>query len=695
MPPVTLVLPPLTQLNTPYPSTAYLTHFLRGRGVAAEQLDLGIELVDALFCREGLARVFDALGQIDALPEEAWRALALADRHLHAVDPVMAFLRGADSGLALLLLHSPLIPQGPATGRFDAAPFGPMGTADAARHLATLYLQDLVSLVQVLDPGFGLARYQHHLAIGAASYDPLHQRLQQTTLVDAALDALTDARLPDVAGRVVGLSVPFPGNLYGALRIGRRLKARGATVLMGGGYVNTELREVDEPRLWACVDGLTYDDGEGPLLAWLEYLDGGPDQRHRTRTAEGPIERAAVPQPFTVAGTYDGLPLDRYLQLVDTLNPAHRLWADGRWNKITLAHGCYWRKCSFCDVHLDYVGGYHTTSVGRIVDEMERLVVETGQRGFHFVDEAAPPKVLVGVARELLARGLAITWWGNIRFEKAFTPDVCRLLAASGLVMVTGGLEVACDRLLERIRKGVTVEQVVRAAHAFEEAGVRVHAYLMYGFPTQTDQESIDAMEVVRQLFSEKVLSSAFWHRFVLTRHAPIFRDLEAFGVTLPPEAEGPRFAANDLPHLDPQGGDHDAFDAVLPRALRAWMQGDGVERPVTSWFDVPMPPSTMAPDRVRAALIDGVEGGGSRLLWLGGTPLETDDGVHLHTADGVVVVPVTGDVAEWLCEVLEAAVPGSDGLRLHDAVDVFPGAWKAFEGWWSELRRVGLLCLP
>jgi len=137
------------------------------------------------------------------------------------------------------------------------------------------------------------------------------------------------------------------------------------------------------------------------------------------------------------------LDLSRYLQLIDTLNPAHRLWADGRWNKITLAHGCYWRKCSFCDVKLDYIQHYETAAVTRLVDEMERLIAQTGHRGFHFVDEAAPPKVLRELALELLRRNLGVTLWGNIRFEKTFTPDLCRLLSAAGLVAVTGGLEVA------------------------------------------------------------------------------------------------------------------------------------------------------------------------------------------------------------------------------------------------------------
>ena len=687
-PTLTLVLPPLTQLNTPYPSTAYLAQFLGQHGVKSTQRDLGIELVLRLFSRDGLTEVFDALEDMEELPAPAWRALALRDAHLRAVEPTMAFLQGRDSALAPRILDTPFLPGGPALDQVDLAAFGSLGTHDAARHLATRYLQDLVALVAAtVDPGFGLSQYQHHLAVGAQAFDPLHARLAETTLVDAMLDELADT----ITTPVVGLSVAFPGNLYGALRIGARLKQRGATVIMGGGYVNTELRDTDEPRLWQYVDALTYDDGEGPLLAILEHLEGRPDRRHRTRTASGMHDCQVARPPFTPAGDYGDLDLSQYLQLIDTLNPAHRLWADGRWNKLTLAHGCYWRKCTFCDVNLDYIQHYENTSITALVDHIERLIHQTGHRGFHFVDEAAPPKVLKALALELLRRNLGITLWGNIRFETAYTPDLCRLLAAAGLVAVTGGLEVANERLLELIDKGVTVEQVARCAHGFRQAGVMVHAYLMYGFPTQTEQETIDAMEVVRQLFEQDLINSSFWHRFVLTRHAPIYRDPEAFGVVLPPDA-GPAFAANDLDHVDPSGADHDLFDDVLPEALAAWMQGEELRRPVHRWFD-DMPPSAEPPDRISRAL-DQPVAEGRRLVWLGGAVLADEEGVQLHHLMGSVYIPCSPDEADWIGEVLDAADPVGDPVMLQDVVEVFPGDWGAFQDRWQLIRDAGAVLI-
>jgi len=705
---VALVLPPLTQVNTPYPAPAYLARFLRDRGVPVTVWDLGLELVLDLMSRPGLDRVFDAVQELaegrmppganpacaQGLPEPAWQALALRSWHTAAIEPVIRFLQSRDRTLARRILDTPLLPPGP---RLDAAPadaFSARDVDDAARYRASLYLEDLADLVaSTIDPGFGLARYQHHLALGPISYEPLHARLQQTTLVDALLDARVDAHLdqhPDL--RLLGLSVPFPGTLYGALRIGRRARARGITVAMGGGYVTTELREVDEPRLWDCVDALVLDDGEGPLWALLQHLEGGPDQRHRTKTRQGLHQAPAPRPPTTAAAWYADLDLSRYLHIVDSLNPAHRLWGDGRWNKITLAHGCYWRRCAFCDTSLDYIARYEPARIGALVDAMEELVAQTGHSGFHLVDEAAPPRLLRDLALELLRRRLTVSFWGNIRFERAFTPDLCRLLAAAGLIMVTGGLEVASDRLLGLMDKGIDVDQAARAAWAFRQAGVRVHAYLMYGFPTETAQETVDAWEIVRQLFAAGALDSAFWHRFVLTRHSPVAADPGRFQVrALPPQ--GPIFAANDLRHEDRVGADPAPFEEPLARSLEAWMRGEELERPVESWLRARLGPSCEAPDRiVRALGGEEAEATGDRVLWLGGEVLEAEGGLVLHGMGGPVLAEGRPERLEWLAELVEAAAPDQPPLSWTQAKASFPGGAKALRRLLRAARSAGLV---
>jgi hypothetical protein len=690
---VALVLPPLSQLNTPYPSISYLARHLREQGVESTQRDLGIELFLQIFSRRGLESIFSRLEKLaeqGKLAEQSWRALAMRDRHLATIDGLMAFLQGRDRTLAPRILGGQGLPSGPRLDRADPSCFGPLSSDDLARHLATLYLEDLVDLVQqTLDPGMGMGHYQHHLALGPVHWGPLASRLSQDTLLDGWLDSLTD-RVLENRPDLIGLSVPFPGMLYGALRIGQRARASGIPVLMGGGYISTELRDVDEPGLWSCTDALVYDDGEEPLMAWLEYLQGGADRRHRTRTAQGLLQMKPG-KGFTSSAWYGDLELGHYLQVVDSTNPAHRLWSDGRWNKITLAHGCYWKRCAFCDIELDYISRYEPAHISSLVDQIEELIQTTGTRGFHLVDEAAPPRLLRDLALELLHRQIQITWWGNIRFERSFTPDLCQLLSAAGMVAITGGLEVASDRLLALMDKGITIEQAVRSCQAFQDAGILVHAYLMYGFPTQSIQESLDAMEVVRQFFAAGLLDSAFWHRFVLTRHSGVYAHPEHYRIQ--PQPTGDVFAANDIPHLDPEGTDPDELDGPLVRALAAWMSGHSTQQPVQSWFPPGFPESHEPPDRVESALVQGIPAlkKDHQLVWLGGSVLESDRGLVLHHRGGETLLEGSNDVLQWAAEVVDAARPG-EPLRLAQARKVFPGSDEEFETIWPVLRQSGLV---
>ncbi|MFM7707338.1 MAG: B12-binding domain-containing radical SAM protein [Gammaproteobacteria bacterium] len=617
----------MTQLNTPYPSTAYLTGFLRARGFHAAQEDLAIALVLRLLSAEGLAGLRAAA---EALPPRrrspAVRGLLKAyAQHGRVVGPVVTFLQGKDPTLAHRIVGRRWLPEGPRFAALEAyAPqgddplgwaFGALGTHDRARHLATLYLNDLADVVRdAVDPRFEFVRYGEKLAASQPDFEPLAEALAAPhNLLDGILHELTAAALAEHDPDVLLLSVPFPGAVYGAFRIAQSAKALrpGLVTVLGGGYVNTELRELAEPRVFDFFDFVTLDSGERPLLALLEHVGGTrpPERLVRTfvRADEGAVRYIDCGEPdipFTEVGTatWDGLPSDDYLSLLDMLNPMHRLWSDGRWNKLTVAHGCYWKKCSFCDVSLDYISRYETASARVLVDRIERIVAETGQRGFHFVDEAAPPAALKALAQELLRRKVEISWWGNIRFEKTFTPALCTLLAESGCIAVTGGLEVASDRLLALMKKGVTVAQVARVTRAFSDAGVLVHAYLMYGFPTQTVAETVDSLEYVRQLFEGGCIQSGFFHRFTCTVHSPVGRDPAAYGVRLLPQPAG-RFARNDIGFEDPTGVDHDALGKALSTALYNYMHGVALDRDVRQWFEGRVPRTTVAKDFVARAL--------------------------------------------------------------------------------------------
>ena len=772
-PKILLITPPLTQLNTPYPATAYIKGFLTGRGYDVTQADLGLQLVLRLFSVAGLKRVFAEIEAGDFnLSDNAKRMLRLQNRYLATVAPVVRFLQNKDLTLAPRICHGRFLPE---ASRFDnvadlETAFGTMGLTDQARHLATLYLEDLADLIkETVGPHFGFSRYAEKLALSATSFEPLHAALQAPpNLLDGLLLEELDALLARAQPDVVGFTVPFPGNLYGALRLAKRIKqTRPQTrTIMGGGYPNTELRTIQEPRFFDYIDYLTLDDGEGP---WLRLLSAfscqplavsfseeavvGPSngviglseaasssegvidhseavsnshqlpahsaetlQRTFLRNAAGEIEYHNHPHPDVPhheVGTpdYSDLLLPDYLSVLEVLNPMHRLWSDGRWNKLTVAHGCYWKRCSFCDVTLDYISRYETAPATLLVDRIEQIIAQTGQTGFHFVDEAAPPLALRELAVELLRRRVAITWWGNIRFEKTFSPDLCRLLAASGCIAVSGGLEVASDRLLALMEKGVTIAQVARVADGFTRAGIMVHAYLMYGFPTQTAQETVDSLEVVRQLFAAGVVQSGYWHRFSMTAHSPVGKNPAKYQVAaVGPEPAG--FAWNDLWHDDPLGTDHEAYGPGLAKSLYNYLHGVALDEPLGFWFDFKTPKATTPRQLVQQALqapsTPDFAKQNQRLFWLGNAPeLRVEAGkkggravltCYEQAEDFEVRAPEAA--GRWLHALLTRLSHDYDAkVLLKEAAADFPAAAGPFEAFllspaWQLLREKGLLLL-
>jgi len=636
---VLLITPPFTQLNTPYPATAYLKGFLNTKSVASFQCDLGIETILALFSFEGLTALFNEIeNRKPELSANSQRIIHLRECYIQTIDHVIAFLQEKNIVLAHVICDGNYLPE---ASRFAQSKdlewaFGTMGTRDKAKHLATLYLEDLSDLIQeAVDPQFGFSRYAERLGRSAATFDEIESALlAPDSFVDTILIGLLQQKIAAYELTLVAFSVPFPGNLFSCLKCGQWIKRNfpELKIVMGGGFANTELRSLTDTRVFNYLDFITLDDGEAPMLNLIEYLNGKRNKAELKRTFA--LENGEVvymngstqpdfPQHETGTPDYTDLQLDTYLSVIEIVNPMHRLWSDGRWNKLTLAHGCYWSRCTFCDTSLDYISRYEPISAQILCDRIEEMIRQTGQIGFHFVDEAAPPALMRDLALEIIRRKLTVVWWTNIRFEKSFTYDLCLLLKESGCIAVSGGLEVASDRLLKLINKGVIVAQVAKVTDNFTRTGIMVHAYLMYGFPTQTAQETIDSLEVVRQLFEAGIVQSGFWHQFAMTAHSPIGLNPDQFNVKIENEKPG-TFANNDMIHNDPTGTNHELFSEGLKKSLFNYMHEIGFELPLQDWFDFKVPRTTILPKYIQQSINDQEyvpAKPNAKIIWLGGIP--------------------------------------------------------------------------
>lgn len=721
-----LITPPFTQLNTPYPATAYLKGFLNTKEVPSFQMDLGIEVILEVFSQNGLQDVFNHSIELSKLSENAQRIWALKDEYIKTIDQVILFLQGHNPTLARQVCSMNFLPEASRFNTIDDLEFafGNMGLQDKAKHLCTLYLEDLSDyIVECIDENFGFSRYAERLGRSANSFDELYANLSAPpTFIDEITLKILKEKMESVQPKMVCFSVPFPGNLYSAFRCAKFIKQNypETKVAMGGGFPNTELRELKDIRVFEFFDYITLDDGELPVELLYNSLSDEKEPAETKRTfllADNEVvyknnsARNDYRQHETGTPDYTDLLLDQYISVIEIANPMHSLWSDGRWNKLTMAHGCYWGKCTFCDISLDYIKIYEPISAKVLVDRMENLIAATGETGFHFVDEAAPPALMREVALEILRRNLVVTWWTNIRFEKSFSRDLCFLLKISGCVAVSGGLEVASDRLLKLIDKGVSVEQVAKVTRNFTEAGIMVHSYLMYGFPTQTVQETVDSLEMVRQLFEMGILQSGFWHQFSMTAHSPIGQNPDEFGVS--PLKKEILFANNDVDFTDKTGIDHSKFGYGLKKSLFNYMHGINFEIPLQEWFDFKIPRTTIHPDYIHDCLLETEDfkiKGNSKIIFLSKNPVaedfvKTKKGnsrkiiqLTFHLNTNIVKIELESEKAHWLLKMMkENSIENPKKVTLQQLKNDFEEHFEDFELFWfskslKQLKENGLI---
>ncbi len=593
MPFCLLLQPPFTQLSSPYPAVWYLAEYLEKLGYDYACHDDSIACMHSIFSGDGLRSVFArAEEQLAGMrhpnretEEQVAHFLSNKDAYCDLIGPLMRFLRGDNPSFAYrLCLHEGL----PAGYRTRPLLESNGISQDEALGIGTAMLNDIADFISyAADSHFALIRYGSRIENSIREFSIVERQLEESWILPRFYKPILEehaSNLPPDGPVVACISLPFPGTLIPALYAAKELRnmlGNRLRVVLGGGYVSTELREVRDTGIFAYADYLAFDAGFGALHSILERERGTSDGTlfHAASAASpvlqdkagaGNYDKIEAEALRVIHPTYTKLPFSDYIRIADTANPMHRIWNDTLWLKYRLAYGCYWHRCSFCDTTLDYVSRYIPSDMEKLGAAVEAAYGHTGVSGIHFTDEAMPPALARKFAAWNGKRGSSYTFWGNIRFDRGWTGELCGFCAERGLIAVSGGIEIATSQGLGMTNKGFDLEELVGTLRNLREAGILVHAYLMYGFPGQTDQSIADSAEVVRGLFAEGLVNSAFWHRFVLTRHSCLYSQyMRGEASWLKPRVPVSSFADNDL---DFAGSEHaDPWDQILETSLSAW----------------------------------------------------------------------------------------------------------------------------
>ena len=690
---VITIIPPLLQLNSPYPSGAYLTSFFKTQGLNAHWMDLSIHLFYEIFSRSGLARLFE-LSEKNALKlaDEAEakgddntafnlrRYISQKESWIEWIDFITAVLCGGGAReKEHQFLYSPFAPRGNRMENYlsEVSESGREVTVDDVRFLCSFAFADLSDYITVaFDSQFSLVRYAESLTVDTCTFSdfekeidsPVMEHFYKPVLEKYIMACHAELFSASGDGFLVCISIPFAGTFLPALYTARYLKEKFGSkvfICIGGGFVNTELREARDKALSKYIDAISYDRGYGSYHALLKARESSTGSNNAS--LESPLYKMRLFTPQSdgtikvteplwqddseekfeneitakIIPDYSDIDFSIYPRMCDDRNAMHRIWTDGAWIKAYLAHGCYWHRCAFCDTSLDYVCGYKPTDIEPLYKGLLKTAREKGIYGIHFVDEALPPVALKKFALLNAREGNPLYFWGNFRFEKTFTKDLAAFLSYCGLGGVSAGIESATGTGLESINKGTDIASITRACCAFKEAGVLVHAYMIYGFWNDTAQSIVDSMETLRQFFAAGLLDSAFWHKFVLTRNSTVYNQWEKEGTLnlVSGVDSSSAFARNNL-HFKGEEK-FNKFGAPLDTALNAWMHGQRLEQKVQKWFDFPVPQPTVSRDFIEKLINQYEEQSAAKMsnedfehsddakgiFWLGGNPVVCGQG--------------------------------------------------------------------
>ncbi len=644
---ILLITPPFMQYNCCYPAMPYIKGLLNSHRIESFHCDLNIALFNKIFSREFFIEMFNRVDSDSLTDNNTLRIFSNSDKYIHTIDYVIRFLKNQDHSLTNRIISRQYLPE---AARFNSADdsiyemFGTAGTTDLAKYLCTLYIEDIGDFFRhAVDDAYSLTSYASKLSASAHSFDAINNRLNNPpSLIEETLLKILNSIIQQSDYSLACFTVPFPGTLLPVLRCAKFVKnSFSLKTAIGGGFVSTELREVKDIRVFDYADYIVLDDGEAALLQIIDNMqadDTGLPQSNTNNNLptntlfllDGKIHFVEPSCPKDVSQKsseescvnrdyfpdYSDTIMNDYVSLIDMPNPMSRLWNDGRWNKIMLCRGCYYAKCAFCDTSLSYVKNFQNFSTEQIITTMNIVMQQTKSSGFHFVDEASPPKTLRDISIEILKQNMSVSFWANIRFEKYFTADICRLLAKAGCIAVSGGLEGVLDRLNAIANKGLKLKDLLPVLKNFSDAGILVHGYLIHALPGETEQEIIDALEIVRQLYLNGFIQSSYYHTFSLTAHSGFFGHLSSYPLkAYPPDSD---FAFNDIPYKHLSAVNYFDYEEGLNLAVNNFMKGLGLDVPVTRWFKFTVPKTSIDKDFVLKHSQIKDDYSTKSLLWLG-----------------------------------------------------------------------------
>jgi radical SAM superfamily enzyme YgiQ (UPF0313 family) len=516
---VMLIFPPDWYPSEPYLSLPTLTAVLRAAGHQVVQKDINLEMYDWYFSEDFLRRVLKRVPQqLDRLRKlsrkrelEEWETdvqLALCDL---TRERIAELVKKAEDAKRIV--------RGPDFYDIDKLEWAISTFREVTAAISLVYAPARICMPPMETD------LSYKIFVSSEVMDAVQD--EQVNVYRDVFEHLVKPAIEAEKPDVIGLSIVLQQQLFSSMTFCALIKQHfpNIHVTIGGNTV-TRLRDaLPRSPLFAYFDSAVFYEGETAFLQLVEAvvagrsLEGVPNVLYRdasgvhTSSLTYAENMEELPPP-----DFDGLPLDRYF-LPDKILP------------YLATRGCYWGRCEFCDHGEGYTAGYRTKKIQQVLDEIQQLRDKYRVRRFHFTDESYPPALFRRLCRGLVDRRMDIAWTTHMRYEKSLLDEaVWEDAKNSGCKYLHVGYESGNERVLKLMDKATTTDVITRSLQLSAKAGIWNHAMGFFGFPGETREEALDSIRFLEK--NKDIVHSVGFGTFDLSRHTPVAKNPEKFGVT-------------------------------------------------------------------------------------------------------------------------------------------------------------------
>ncbi len=513
-----LIYPPIADVTQMYPAIPSLAAFLSHNNKAVKQFDLNIDFYTRMLSTERIKYAFYELLEKERDNEDEARV----PQHVIEVAKILYGNTVENISAAISEIKNVSTYEDIKTYRW-----------------CTNIIENALFIVSAPFHPTRIGIFSYDMRYSVDSSDEVRSAILDTRenpFIDYFHDSIESGTLRDIRKfDLIGVSVTYQNQLIPALTLAKEIRRKhpACKLVIGGQFLTQSVMPLLKSSILSeYFDYVITHEGETALLRLVQFLEGAGNEGNIPNFVN--LDSSSAKEEYETTATLcrvhtedlDALPTPDYSQFPhkEYLSPLVLLLAPTR--------GCYWNKCSFCDISPSMKKMYRERSVENVVKDIARLKEAYSTKFFNFSVDAITPKYLKHLAQALIDNKTDVLWGAELRMEKQFAKEeFAELLYNAGLRYVFFGFESASQRVIDLVKKGTSVNASETMVQVFSKYGIKIYLAWIVGLPGEMEEDFWETVDFIDR--NKEHIHSSGATEFYLSINTDIGLRPQKYGITI------------------------------------------------------------------------------------------------------------------------------------------------------------------